>query len=196
MNSALLIILSSTLTFMSTMFFTIRSRSVAEKEKMLAEKEKIAEGHAALQQRVAGLESQLALVNQAVVPISTAFQAILIKELTHYHTKEMDALLVKVGPPNVLTGAEESRLAVMLEARTKDMGPLISASERDAAMMLPAVMTRAKEEQLVLASAEQMKLKLVTVAAVIGITETTRQKGSNHDGQSEPADPTDPRPGA
>ena len=47
--------------------------------------------------RIVELERQVALVGQAIVPISAAFQAILIKELTHIHTPVLDRLLEKVG---------------------------------------------------------------------------------------------------
>ena len=103
------------------------------------------------------------------VPISTAFQAILIKELTHFHTPEMDALMAKIGPPNTLTVVEQERLAVLLNERMKDMGPLISDSERDAARILPAIMKRAKIEQNVITGAEETKVSLVSVAMVVGV---------------------------
>jgi hypothetical protein len=146
-----LIFLSASLAFFTTVFFNSR-KEAREREK-----------------RLVALESQLALVNAAVVPISTAFQAILIKELTHFHTPEMDALLVKIGPPNVLTEDERDRLAVMLIERTEDLGSEISSSERDAAHILPAVMKRAQAEQDTLQLASRLKLKLLTIAEVIAI---------------------------
>jgi len=100
----------------------------------------------AAEKRIDALEMKLALVTQSVTPISAAIQAILIKELTHTHKVEMDALLVKVGPPNVLTPEEELRLAAMLKERSKD--PDIPRSERDAAEILPAIIRRAEAEAL------------------------------------------------
>jgi hypothetical protein len=97
--------------------------------------------------RMVELETKLAVVSASVVPISTAFQAILIKELTHHVTPEMDALLVKLGPPSTLTPEEHDRLSIMLVERTNDYGSEISPSERDAAYILPVVMKRAQEEQ-------------------------------------------------
>jgi len=102
----------------------------------------IAEAHTKLIGRVVELEKNLALVNQAVVPISAAFQAILIKDLTHFHTPEMDNLLAKIGPPLTLTAQEAARLEVLLAARARDVDNLISEQERDAARMLPMVMRR------------------------------------------------------
>lgn len=119
--------------------------------------------------RLNELENKLALVSQAVVPLNLAMQAMLIKELTHYHTPEMDALMAKLGPPSALAVEEEARLAALLDERTRDMGPLISDSERDAAHILPAIIKRARLESETLAGAEAMKLRLVTVAAVVGI---------------------------
>lgn len=122
-----------------------------------------------VQLRLIELEKKAALIDQAVIPISTAFQAILIKELTHFHTPEMDKLMERIGPPNILDEAEEKRLEVLLQERTRDMGPMISDSERDAAIILPIIMKRARVEQAVLTAAEELKIKLVTVAAVVAI---------------------------
>ena len=114
--------------------------------------------------RITELERQLSLVNQAVVPISTAFQAILIKELTHYHTPRMDELMVKLGPPDVLSEAEEAELIDALDERTRDMGDLISDAERDAARMLPMVMKRARAEtEAAAATANAPVIKVVLV---------------------------------
>lgn len=120
----------------------------------------------ALQQRVVELEAKLLLVNERVIPISMAMQALLIKELTHYHTPAMDRLLEKIGPPNTLTPDEEKALIVGLKQRTQDMGAEIGESERDAAVMLPLIMRRVHaEEQLQLASAT--KVSLVSIPAII-----------------------------
>jgi hypothetical protein len=94
--------------------------------------------------RIMELERQMALVSQTSVPISAAFQSALIKDLTHFHTPEMDALMVRLGPPVILTDDEASRLEVLLCERTQNMGEEISDSERDAAAMLPLVMRRVK----------------------------------------------------
>lgn len=124
------------------------------------------ESAAAREKRLTTLETQLAVVSAAVVPISTAFQAILIKELTHFHTPEMDALLAKVGPPNVLTPVEQDRLGVLLKERTKDLGEAISQSEREAAAILPIVMKRAAVEQATMSVAANLASMPVLVATV------------------------------
>lgn len=162
LNSVAVAIVSALLGLLSAWVLFRRANQIREADR-------IATGHIKLLERVADLEGKLALVNQAVIPISTAFQAILIKELTHYHTPEMDGLMTKIGPPNLLTPAEELRLAILLEERTRDMDVQISDSERDAALILPAVMKRARAEAEVLIGAEALKLKLVTVAAVVGL---------------------------
>jgi hypothetical protein len=102
--------------------------------------------HDKLINRVLELERQLGLVNQAILPMSSAFQAILVKELTHLHTPEMDALMVKLGPPYLLTEIEEQRLSVLLSERITDLGSEVPDSERDAARMLPLVMKRVRRE--------------------------------------------------
>lgn len=162
-------VLSAGCAFLAALYFAVRKENRA---KALA----AAAASVAQALRLTDLESKLALVNAAVIPISTAFQAILIKELTHFHTPEMDALMVKVGPPNILTGEEEIKLSSLLEERTNDMGPLISDSERDAALILPAVMRRAKKEQETLHTAEELKIKLISLAGVIGIPMSTEEK--------------------
>ena len=106
----------------------------------------LASDHAKLIARVADLENKLSVVSTMVVPISTAFQAILIKELTHFHTPVLDALLVKLGPPYALTEEEEAEMLEALKQREADMGTLISDEERDAAHILPVIMKRAKAE--------------------------------------------------
>ena len=102
-------IFGAALVFVSTLYWVGRKASHAK----AAAATKAAE---AVALRVTSLEGKLALVDQAVVPISAAFQAILIKELTHYHTPEMDELLTKVGPPSTLTASEIDDLARLLQA--------------------------------------------------------------------------------
>lgn len=99
----------------------------------------------AISDRLAALESKALIAEQTIMPISSAFQAILVKQLTHYHTPELDALLAKLDP-YTLTDAEERRFYHLLEERTRDMGSEIDASERNAAKMLPYVIKRVKEE--------------------------------------------------
>jgi hypothetical protein len=112
--------------------------------------------------RFADLEAKFAILSQAVVPISAAFQAILIKELTHFHTPEMDALMPKLGPPSTLSATEETRLATLLVERQQDMGDLITESERDAAKMLLLVAKRASVETVYM-TGKPVIFKLVTV---------------------------------
>ncbi len=99
-----------------------------------------------LNARLLRIETSLAVIDEKVLPISTALQAILVKELTHYHTPVMDELMTRIGPPSTLSEAEELQLTQALLERTLDMGQLISPSERDAAFILPAIMRRAKVE--------------------------------------------------
>jgi len=157
-NSVALAILAALLGVAGTMYLNRRAATIA------ANKE--------LSDRIRELETKLALVNQAVVPLNMAMQAMLIKELTHYHAPEMDVLMQNLGPPSTLSESEEARLAVLLDERTREMGPLISPSERDAAAILPVIIKRAKAEAEMLAGAEAMKLRLVTVTAVVGVPVT------------------------
>jgi len=95
------------------------------------------------------LERDVAILKQSITPISAAFQAMLVKELTHFHTPEMDALLVKLGPPYSLSWADEQRLVELLQERTSEVSGLLTESERDAASILPAVIKRVKSELVI-----------------------------------------------
>lgn len=140
MNSVLLTVLAAVLGILTTAFWNRRSRRTLEGAIRR-------EAEDAVKARLTELESKLQVLNQAVVPISAAFQAILIKELTHFHTPEMDALMEKIGPPSRLTLQEEQRLFRLLNNRATELNGEIPVLERDAATMLPMVMRRAKAEQ-------------------------------------------------
>ena len=117
--------------------------------------------------RVARVEAKMASIGDTILPISMAFQAILIKELTHFHTPEMDALLVKIGPPFALTIGEEARLATLLTQRAEDMGDKITQSEREAATILPAIMRRARVEAEKLDLPRDFKMQIVAAPIII-----------------------------
>jgi hypothetical protein len=133
------ILAAAILTFIGSWFWFARNQKVHSAEKDAAIIQKLVD-------RITELERQQSVLGSTVLPISTAFQAILIKELTHFHTPEMDALMVKMGPPYTLTLDEERRLVRLLNARQEDMHEDISDSERDAALMLPLLMKRVKNE--------------------------------------------------
>ena len=128
MNAIWLAVLSAALTFVGVAFW------------------KVYEGKKALLVRVTELEKQTSIVKEAVVPITAAFQAILIKKLTHFHTPVMDKLMEKLGPPVTLTEMEEIQLIEELQKREIDLNGMIDEAERDAARMLPLVMRMVKAE--------------------------------------------------
>jgi hypothetical protein len=111
--------------------------------------------------RLAVVESQLALLQQSIQPISVAFQSILIKQLTHYHTPKLDALLKKLGPPFALSNEEEEELITELKLRTQEVAPTVDESERVSAAMLPYVMQRVKLEREELARKQSLILVAV-----------------------------------
>jgi hypothetical protein len=135
------ILLSAALSFLAAWYWFNRRASEADAVRIVAD-------NVLRDARIVELEKQLALVSAAVVPISTAFQTILIKELTHYHTPELDALLLKIGPPATLSLVEVRRMEQLLIEREKQLDGTVSESERDAARMLPLVMKRAIAERL------------------------------------------------
>jgi H+/gluconate symporter-like permease len=96
--------------------------------------------------RLQELEANMRMLGIAVQPITAAMAAVLVKSLTHFHTPETDALLAKVGPPNVLTAIEEAHLVELLANRTRDMGSEFSDSERNAAKLLPLIIERTRIE--------------------------------------------------
>ncbi len=124
-------------------------------------KKKVDDEAKELRARVADLELKLAGISQQVIPLSAAMTAIFIKELTHLHTPEMDALLVKYGPPSTLTEEDWERLKEMLRERAYAPDPEVPQYERDAAIMLPMMMKRA------LSARDQLNhLGLLTIATV------------------------------
>lgn len=152
LNSIAVAVLASGLAFMAAWFWHRKNLAIKMAEKLALE-------HSQLMARVSDMELQLSAVKQTVLPISAAFQAILIKELTHFHTPRMDELMTKIGPPNELTAEELQELAGLLEERAVDMDGRINDSERDAAIMLPMVIKRVQNEQ---EADDPVKLKIVT----------------------------------
>jgi hypothetical protein len=138
-NSLLLAVVGAVLTFLVTRYFANRRLIESEHDKAVL-------SNALRDDRITALQTQLAVISAAVVPISTAFQSILIKELTHYHTPELDELMKRIGPPCTLSDIETKRLEVLLRERERDPDVKIPESERDAATMLPLVMKRATAE--------------------------------------------------
>lgn len=134
-----MVLCTGALTWLATRYWTQRAAMAAETLRRHGE-------YLAMVTRIEVLEKQIAVMGQAVVPISAVFQQILIKELTHVRTPRMDELLAKLGPPYLLTHDEEHELWVGLEERMQDMGEEMSASERDAARMLPFVIKRVQAE--------------------------------------------------
>src|SRR6266478_4615942 len=151
-----LVLLSALISFLSVAYWTSLARRDKMQERLLDDTrqrtEQTRHERDDVLARLVKIETSLAVIDQKVMPISTALQTILVKELTHFHTLRMDSLLARIGPPSELTDAEEAELTQALLERTQDMGHLISDSERDAAFILPAIMRRAKVECALLAS--------------------------------------------
>lgn len=120
----------------------------------------------AIDERIDGLDHQLALVTQAVVPIAVAFQGVLVRELTHTFDPQVDRLLAKLGPPSTLTRAEERELFAAMQHRAEDPNSRISASERDAARLLPLIVRRVQAEASHLATAPTM-LQLISMGLAV-----------------------------
>lgn len=125
-----------------------------------------------LSDRVSELEKQLGIVGAQVAPFNTAFQSILIKQLTHAHTPYQDALLKKLGdagtPP--ITEAEEAELIEVLKEIIAD--PSVPDDERDAAEVLIPQMRRVKREAEAL---ERGEGKIVDIQ-IVGRVKTEKEE--------------------
>lgn len=99
-----------------------------------------------LRETLDALTHRIDLMGQAALPIGVVLQRILVKELTHFHTPRIDALLAKLGPPFALTAKEEAELLAALDARQQDRGTEIPESEREAARILPAIINRVRRD--------------------------------------------------
>lgn len=150
LNSAGLILLAAIVGLFITWYWRVRDGRIKVAESLVIENQKKAETLAvenkALVKRIDDLEKQVGLVGQAVVPLSAAFQAILVRELTHLHTPQLDELLTRIGPPSALDEEEEAELFRLLKERADELDGSIPELERDAATMLPLVMKRVKVE--------------------------------------------------
>lgn len=116
--------------------------------------------------KIASMEQQVALVSSQVVPISAAFQAMIIKDLTHDHTPELDLLMTKVGPPSTLTEDEQHRMLELLTHRMDDLNIMMPESEREKAKILPFVMKMAQEEARAIAHPNVIRFVAVPIEQV------------------------------
>lgn len=171
MNSIGLLILGSIVAAFWTWFWRGRTATVEklqrEKAAVTALAEKLASQHKELEDKVNALTSQLGLVSQVVTPINQAMQALLIRELTHYHTPELDALMAKLPPEGTLSPEEEQRIAVLLQEREEQMDGSIPESEREAAHILPYVIKRVRAEAAAIVESTP-QLKIVAVPPETG----------------------------
>lgn len=150
LNSAGLILLAAIVGLFITWYWRVRDARIKQAEKATLDTQKkadeLAMENATLLKRVDELEKNMTVVNQVAVPLNQAYMAMLIKQLTHLHTPKLDALMTKLGPPSTLTPDEEIEFAVLLKERAEALDGRIDESERDAAIMLPMVLKRAKKE--------------------------------------------------
>lgn len=170
LNSLWLLVISSMLVAFWTWFWRIRTRLENEKALVIAKAEKLAAEHRQLVETVTALQNQLGLVSQVVTPINQAMQALLIRELTHYHTPELDALMAKLPPDGNLTDEEQVRITLLLKERADQLNGTIPESEREAAIILPYVIKRVKVEAAAIADAATAapQLKIVAVPSETG----------------------------
>lgn len=150
-NSLAVAMVGIVLAFLSAWFWFQRGQAIKERDEKTTE-------HRLLMGRVNELETKERLAAAAWVPIASAFQAALIKSLTHAHTGELDDLLLKVAEGGLLP-SEEPRMLVLLDERTRDMDHRFSEGEKDGASIFPVVMKMAKAERALLVAAEEAKMR-------------------------------------
>jgi uncharacterized protein YdcH (DUF465 family) len=154
LNSIGLLLLATLVGAYMTWYWKVRDARIKRADDLALANERKADvlaiANDKLLTRVAELEKQLGLVGQAVIPLSAAFQAILVRELTHLHTPKLDELLTRIGPPSELSDAEEAEFFRLLKERAEELDDRIPDLERDAATMLPLVMRRVKAEYVAL----------------------------------------------
>ena len=111
--------------------------------------------------RVLAVEAQLSALAAAASPLSEVVRDAIIKELTHLHTPELDALLEKVKS-DTLSPDDERSLLRLLKDRAEEPNHLVGAGERDAAIMLPPILRRIKQEKEAISPTET-ELRIVSV---------------------------------
>ena len=117
--------------------------------------------------REAKLHAEIAVLYEKFglpIPISTAFQTVLVKQMTHYHTPALDELMAKMLA-ETLTDSDRAELILALKERELDMGMLIDDSERGAAKLLPLLMERVALEKIQTAKGFDVVLVKVPKAA-------------------------------
>jgi len=119
-------------------FFWLAGRRLKAEKAEVAAKE--------LLERIARIERSQAIVDKVVEPFWTAAQRKLVDELTHFHTPELDRLMEHVLEGTLTAPEDVDRLAAMLAERATSLDHRISPSERDAALILPAVIRKAYAE--------------------------------------------------
>jgi hypothetical protein len=165
--SLLVVVIGAVLTFGTTLYFANRKLIQANHAAAVV-------ANALRDGKIVDLEKQLGIISASVTPIAMAFQSILIKELTHYHTPELDALLARIGPPSTLSIADVERMELLLSAREHDPDVKIPASERDAARMLPMVIRRAIIE------AAQKTMQPGTLVQFVSLPPDQEEHAPNH----------------
>jgi hypothetical protein len=160
-NTVGMAVLGGLLAFVSTWFWVWRAAAAKKSDARDAERDEMTK-------RLIELETKERIASQAISPLVTAFQSLLIQKLTHAHKPELDALMVKIGPPDILTDQERGRMLLMLEERYQEPDESIGQDERNAAKILPLVMPMAVEEQRGLAEVGGLRgFRLMTIISPV-----------------------------
>lgn len=125
------------------------------------EKTRLADAEKIRDRRLTELERKQALLEATALPIAAAFLKMAIAKLTHFHTPRMDELLIKVGPPNILTDEELKELTILREERMVEVSDKVDESEKIIAKILPDLIALEKLEAVKLKEDETTEVILV-----------------------------------
>jgi hypothetical protein len=140
-NTVAIAVLTAALVFLGVAYWRLQNR-----REDAAREEKVRQ--LSVEARLQSLKEQMILLGVSVQPLTAAMAASLVKSLTHFHLPGDDALLAKVGPPNILTAVEEAHLIELLTERTRELGASFSPLEKNSAALLPLMIERTRLENL------------------------------------------------
>jgi hypothetical protein len=138
-NTIAIVVLSGALTFLTTAYWRLKKLKDTKAAELIRTASDV-------QKQLSDLQSQMMLLGMSVQPLTAAMSAMLVKSLTHFHEPVTDALLAKVGPPNLLTVIEEKELSDAMDVRMKHSNGEITELERNSARLLLLIIARSRLE--------------------------------------------------
>jgi hypothetical protein len=167
LNSLIGALISAVVGVFVTLLWRAKTRAEVEKAAIAAD-------HLATVKRLTETETRLAVVTAQMVPLNAAMLQAIVKQMTHIHTPELDALMTRVGPhavPPPLTPDEEVLMYRLVAERRVAVDAEIDEDERDAAAIFPVILKRANAEAIALADLAAQSpartVRLISLTATI-----------------------------